>query len=76
MSTEEGKRQRKPNWTKEEQKALVTAISPLYGRLYGRLSNTTTNEIKSTLWDQVHAQVSHDYDTDCGFLPRTLYIGV
>jgi len=70
MSTEEVKRNpRKPNWTKEEQKTLVTAISPLYGRLFGRLSNSTTNEIKATLWDQVHEQVSQR--TFKGFLLRT-----
>lgn len=58
MFEEVKRNHRKPNWTKDEQKALLTAISPMYTKLFGRFSSSTTNEGKAAIWDTVYEEVS------------------
>lgn len=50
-------RKRAENWTKDEEMALVDAITPFYDELFGKLNPNLTNTRKTTIWASISATV-------------------
>jgi Myb/SANT-like DNA-binding protein len=54
----ESKKKRNPNWSNDENSALVNAIAEDYDQLVGRFSSSVSQQLKQKLWSHVTDSVS------------------